>query len=211
MYDKKELVNHILRTLGESTTPTLETQHPAVLEAVVTLDGVSKGFQSRGFWFNTDYNLKMLPDANGRVLLPDNTLTFEVKQCSLTTTPFNERGRFVKRGKYIYDTKLHTNVLSVAVWVDLVTQLDYADLPPTAAEYLKHRAAEEAFLNDDGDVGQYRELQQRTRLAWNNLYADQLKQRDSNQGASPFGTAMRMYQGGGIGYRGNPNIIGGGY
>lgn len=185
MYTELELVNHILKTLGVATTPTLATQHPAVLDAKAALLSASKEFQGMGWWFNREHNLKLLPNADGRVQVPTECLVFQVTRCALDIKmPFNKQ-RFVKRGKFIYDNVLHTNQLYVAVWVDICNLLNVEDLPSSAGSYLKHYAAESSFLGDDGDLGVYRQLQIETARAWTVLKQDELKAMSANALESP--------------------------
>lgn len=206
MYTELELVNHILKTLGQEKTPTLATQHPAVLDAREALASANKEFQGMGWWFNREHNLKLLPDANGRVLIPNEALTFQVTQCVLERKMPNEKQRFVKRGKYIYDTVLHTNQLNVAVWVDICNLLTVEDLPSSAGSYLKHYAAEASFLGDDGDLGVYRALQIETAKAWTVLKQDELKAVSANALESP--AALQLLRSPGY-TTANPMIPGG--
>jgi len=206
MYDEKELVNFILQKCGESTTATLETSHPSVLDARNRLADADKDFQSRGWWFNKEQSIKLLPDTEGRVQVPAETLSFVVTQCSLMQLPARDRTRFVKRGNYIYDTISHTNQLNVAVWADIVIRLDYSDLPAQAATYLKWYAAEQAFLADDGDASVYRLIQQETAKQWALLFAEQLKATTPNVLNTQTAYALKSSR---IGSSRDPRIIGG--
>lgn len=190
MYDELEIVNHILATLGESTTPTLDTAHPAVTQARSVLQSYNKEFQGYGWWFNKELQLKLLPDIDGRVRIPDETLLFQVTQCALEARMPACKARFVKRGKFVYDAYKHTNVINCAMWVDIVTLLDIDDLPASAGSYLKHWSAESAFLSDDGDLGVHQRLAIKTSDAWAMLMKDQIKAMGANALESPF--AMRM-------------------
>lgn len=206
MYTELELVNHILSTQGVATTPTLNTQHPAVLDARAWLATSSKEFQGIGWWFNRERGLKLLPDVNGRVRIPTETLTFQVTACALATQSPSEKQRFVKRGQFIYDNILHTNQLNVAVWVDICILLDISDLPSSAGSYLKHYAAEGAFLADDGDIQVHNRLQVETAKAWAVLKQDELKAVSANALQSPGAYQLLMTPG----YTtANPNIPGG--
>lgn len=206
MYTELELVNHILETLGEDTTPTLETSHPAVVQARSRLTSDNKEFQGKGWWFNKESNLKLLPDSDGRVRIPDETLTFRVTSCSLWARDIGTR--FVKRGDFVYDTVEHTNILGVAVWTDITILLDIEDLPPSAGTYLKHFAAENAFLADDGDLGSHARLIRLTQAAWADIRNDEMKSVRNNALGSPFGKAVMNYPRTRQGTR-NPIIVGG--
>ena len=207
MYDELELVNHILQTSGESPTATLVTQHPSVVAARLRLATVNKDFQSRGFWFNREQAIKLLPNAEGRVVLPAETLSFVVNQWSLSQLPDRMRSRFVKRGQFIYDTYEHTNILNTPVWADIILLLDYSDLPAQAAKYLKALAAEQAYRADDGDMQVFQSLQIDRRTAWNELFAEELRATSPNQLASQEARNLRYSRDG----TRNPIIPGGLY
>lgn len=185
MYTELELVNHILHTLGEENTPTLETTHPAVVQARNTLVSYNKEFQQTGWWFNKELNVKLLPDNEGRVRLPSDTMEFRVTQCLLMARMPGQKIRFVKRGRFIYDAYEHTNILNCAVWADLTVLLPIEDLPAAAGNYLKHFAAESAYLADDGDLNAHSKLQQKTALAWADLKAAQIKATGPNAYETP--------------------------
>lgn len=207
MYDELELVNHILQTLGESTTPTLETQHPAVIQARQLLQGYNKEFQNRGWWFNREFSLKLLPDVNGRIAVPQDTLTFRVTAVPACTYG-REGERFVKRGKFVYDSVEHTNEIGRAIFVDITRLLDIEDLPPAAASYLKHFAAENAFLDDDGDIQVHARLVRRTQQAWGDLQREEMKACGVSALKTPFAKALLSYPKVGR-YGSNPASIGG--
>lgn len=205
MYDEIELVNHMLTALGKSTTPTLETLHPAVIKARAVLMSYNKTFQGRGWWFNREFALKLLPDNNGRVRLPDETLTFTVTQC--VTAPRNTAARFIQRGHFVYDTVEHTDVLNTAIWADITKLLAYSDLPASAGAFLKHWAAQEAYLADDGDIQVYARMQTTTLQMEVQLKQDQARSINLNALNTPFGQQLRSRGYGGRGQ--NPNYIGG--
>ena len=210
MYTELELVNHILHTLGQDVAASLVTQHPAVVSARAALKSYNKEFQGRGWWFNKEQGVKLLPTTTGRILVPENVLTFAVARSVLESRTSVNRQRFVKRGQFIYDNLEHTDVIGVPVWVDYTVLLDYEDLPQEAAAYLKHYAADAAFIDDDGDSNQWRILHQRTMEAEINLKKAQLTAMKHNALMSP--SAQRLLVGTVGAYAGgvaNERLIGG--
>lgn len=175
MYTELELVNHMLHVAGEDSTPTLDTTRPDVVVARQTLASYNKEFQGQGWWFNKEYAVKLLPDSDGKVQVPNGAIQFKVTNCLLQNSSPVEQARFVRRGGWVYDTVRHTDIIKMAVWADLVMLLPYEDMPPASAAYLKHLAAERYFLDSDGDVAQSREIQQRTMRAWAMLQQEQLQ------------------------------------
>lgn len=209
MYTELELVNHILHTLGQDVTATLETQHPAVVGARQTLLSYNKEFQGRGWWFNQEQNVKLVPDVEGKIAIPEGTLTFAVARCILESRSAVNRARFVKRGNYLYDNVEHTGNFTFPVWVDYTVLIDYEDLPQEAAAYLKHYAADAAFIDDDGDAQQWRILHQRTMEAEMTLKRLQLKNMKHNALLSPSSQNLLAGVLGAYSSSRNPRLIGG--
>lgn len=207
MYTELELVNHILHTRGEDTTPTLVTQHPSVVDAKQVLASFSKEVQGKGWWFNTDYAVKLLPNSEGKVVVPDKVLKFTITRTVQDVASPQQKLRYVRRGGFVYDTWNHTDVLNIAVWADLVVLLDYDDLPEPAGTYLKHYSAAQAFLSDDGDIAQKRELDRLTSEAWMFLRKHEIDAQATNALESPY--AQNLLYGPGTSYGRNPYFIGG--
>lgn len=168
-------MNHLLQVVGERKVVSLETGHPSVVQALQALDGYDFDFQGRGWWFNTNKGMKLLPNNLGEVLLPAETMSFMVTQVRQQWLRSHEKGRYTMRGRRLYDTILNTHLIGVPVVADLVVQLPVDDLPPVAISYLKHWAGQEFYNDDDGDAQKYQQLRERTGLAWQALKAEELK------------------------------------
>ena len=207
MATKLELVNHLLQVNGERGTPTLVSNHPSVKNAVQALDGYNSDFQGMGWWFNTNQQQKLTPDADGHILLPEECLSFRVTFYTAAYSGVISKSRYVTRGNKVYDSILNTNVFTGPITADIVLLLDIEDLPPTAAAYLKHKAAQEYYLDDDGDTAKVDRLGQRTTFAWHNLKAEQLKVENTNALDSPAAQALNYRIG--SGYSRNPMWPGG--
>lgn len=170
--DRKDIIDHMLSVIGEGAVSSLATTHPSAINAMGILNTEDLEFQGRGWWFNTEYRLKLVPDEIGRVSLPSNTLDCALSDVSIL--PSAEKNRYVRRGSYIYDTIKHTNIINTSVYVDLVLQLEIEDLPTVAASYLNRKAAQEMYLDDDGDMQKLNELGRRRAEAWQTLKAKEL-------------------------------------
>lgn len=90
--------------------------------------------QSRGWYFNIDYNFKLVPDVNGFIPIPPNTLRID-----FGNTGYKHKYTF-KNGQ-VYDYANQTFKIDAPIFADIVWLVDYADLPPEAYEYVSLRAA----------------------------------------------------------------------
>lgn len=200
MTTKLEVINHVLNTVGEDPVSSPTSNHPSAAAARVTIDRLSKELQIRGWWYNKEYDLTLLPDGDGNIILPSNTLR------AIITDPTS---RLIWRGSKLYDPVNHTFNIGTSVVIDVVVQLDMEDMPESAATYLKHKAAHEFYVNDDGDRDKATELEKRVMFAWAEFYAEHLRMLKLGIGTNPSVAEMRrgtMQRGGGST---NPNWPGG--
>ena len=94
-----DVLNHMLNVIGGSPVSSPTSDHPSVLSAMVQLNRVRREMQTRGWWFNTEYNLKLTPNELGQLILPTNTLFID---------PVDPFSHLVRRGGKLYDPVSHT-------------------------------------------------------------------------------------------------------
>lgn len=195
-----EVLNHMLNVIGESPVTDASSDHPSVLSAKVELNRVLKELQVRGWWFNTEYNLKLSPNESGQIIVPAGTLYID---------PVDKCSKLVRRGDKLYDPKKHTFLLNTAVYVNLVLQLTVEDLPESAAMYVMHKAAYDFYVNDDGDEQKSTRLEKEVSRSWAVLQKEELQVANVNAKNRPHVAHLtyRMKQHGG---NYNPNYPGGG-
>lgn len=209
MVDKLALVNHLLQTVGERRVLTLETGHPSVTQAVQALESYDEDFQGRGWWFNRNQAMKLLPNNLGQILLPKEALSFQVTHVHLQNLGPSEKARYTRRGGMVYDSVLNTNIIGKPIVADLIVRLDIEDLPSIAASYLKHWAAENYYVDDDGDNQKSNKLGERRMLAFHALKAEELRVEATNALDSP--AAQHLTHRVGQAQGNNPVIPGGRY
>lgn len=200
MTTQLEILNHMMSVVGEAPVSSPTSNHPTALSCTVTLQRVDKELQSRGWWFNTEYNLTLSPNGSGHVIVPAGTLYVDSVDLN---------SRLVHRGNKLYDPLNHTYVIDKAVVVDAVIQLTISDLPEAAAAFIKHKAAYDFYVNDDGDETKASRLEMEVTRAWGKLQQEELKSADVNAMKRPITAALRlrMQQGN---TRSRPDLPGGG-
>jgi hypothetical protein len=176
-----------------------------VQTAARILETVDVDFQQIGWWFNREYNLKLVPNSEGRVTVPASAL--DVRVSNIEAKQPTEKLRYTRRGNFIYDAIKHTDVLYTGIDVDLIVRLSLDSLPSVAATYVMHKARQEMYIDDDGDTFKTEKLQTETAMAWQRLQARELQMVGVNALDTP--AARRLLCGIGTGYGGNPNLIGG--
>lgn len=206
MPSRSTIINHMLRVLGEGGVSYDQSLHPTVQTCNGTLDMVSEEAQQRGWWFNRETALELVPDNRGEVVVPTNAL--DVTLSSVSSMTAANKTRYVIRDGKIYDNVEHTSEIGTDVYIDCVLLLDIDHIPSVMQTYIQHKAAETVFLDEDGDVQKLQKLEQRTQRAWQSLQATQLKNIATN---ALDRTQVQVLNGGwrpSISGR-NPNHIGG--
>jgi len=132
-----DAVNLCLAGIGREPVSSLETADldSAMARAVIQQSSIDLQVNAgRGWWFNTERNWHLQPNALGAIELPNNTLSIVEARAT-----FYDRGeRLTVRGTKVYDTDAHTFDLRDIVNRDgtitfsLILALEYGDLPQTA-------------------------------------------------------------------------------
>ena len=129
-------VNSILGSIGQSPITTLNYQNPEVSFIFNILTEVNKDVQNEGWHFNTEYHVKVSPDANKNITLPANTLRYD-----LYDEYNNKTMDLVVRNGKLYDLVEHTDEFDDDLHLTVVTLYEFADLPNPFQRYITYRAA----------------------------------------------------------------------
>ena len=127
-----EAVNEILSSIGSNPVDSLENSLDVdVLNAKRILYSVSREVQSRGWFFNTEDNITLLPDADdGLVPCPENYLQFYSKGYQL-----------IRRNGYFYDIASQTDRFQSGLILSLIRLVPFEELPEAFKKYVTCRSA----------------------------------------------------------------------
>lgn len=131
--NKLDAVNEILSAVGSSPVNSLEDElNVDVLNAVRILDSVSKEIQSRGWDFNIEDSVALLPDYDTNLVpCPNNYLRF-----------VSSGYKLIRRSGYFFDILSQTNEFPEGLTLDtLVRGLDFEELPEVFRKFITCRAA----------------------------------------------------------------------
>lgn len=163
-------VNELLTAIGTVPVNTLDAPGSSdVAIARDTIVSISREVQSRGWWFNTSYGRSFSP--SGAVInIPPEILMVRPSRGTSTQPP--ESRQFVLRGGQLYNIQNGSNNFTTTVRADIVTLLDFNELPESARRYVTVRAArvfQTKVLGDD-QLGVFTENHEDE--AWQILQAD---------------------------------------
>ena len=167
-----EALNTVLEGIGVYPVTSYDSPHPDAVRARQHLRRFSNELQSRGWWFNRDTGLTLTPGAvDKKILLPSNTLSVDAVDTRLNV---------IQRGNYLYDQDNNTFVFDNAIEVDLITELNFEDMPSTMQSYITRSAQVEFAIVNEGDQNKIKSLQATLHTVKSTVIADDMKNGDYN-------------------------------
>ena len=155
-------VNSILGSIGQSpitqlkdtTTGALISTNPEISFIYNLLVETTKDVLNEGWHFNTEYGIKISPDANKEITIPSSYLRYDVHE--------GQTSRLldvVKRGNKLYDKVKHTFEFKNDVLVDATYLYDFEDIPSAFQRYIIAKASTRAATQLVGDANLAKLLQ----------------------------------------------------
>lgn len=144
-----DAVNKMLGTIGDHPVNAIDGSVVNAQLAQNTLEEVSRQVQSRGWYFNTEYDVPLAPDASDNINIADNVIKF------VPNPEHFSQFRLEIRGTKLYDLKNRTSTITSTIKATISYFLDFTDLPQQAREYIASRAARvfvQRFLNDAATI-----------------------------------------------------------
>lgn len=123
----------MLIAVGEAPLNSLDGGYLEAAVATTILDAVDKEVQSTGWNFNSEYN-KLFPNTlTGEISLPSNILRAD----ATIVNPYKD---MVQRGLRMYDRTSNTYTINEDVYLDVVVQLIWDEIPEPAKQYIIAKA-----------------------------------------------------------------------
>lgn len=189
--DKVSAINHIMSAIGMVGITTEDDIDYSIdaSDANKLIDTVSQEVQvngGKGFWFNRENFHKLTPNVDdGKVKVPNNTLSCFIKREGDLVVPIN------LRGQYLFDAEEYGYDMRQAARSDgklhcrLIVNLPFDTLPSTA----KHAIVDQArfwMVNDkEGDVTKMNSLKEQAGISMIALVAENRGQRRQNAFNNP--------------------------
>lgn len=174
MLSKLDAVNQMLLAVGSGVTNSISGQlNRDVAACKQILERIITQAQLLGWHFNTDYEVPFAPNNRGHIDLPEKTLKVDVaaKRYQGDLDP-------VQRGTRLYDRAKRTFTWTKTIYLDIVTELDWDELPEAARQYIAAWATEEAVTDLDGDPRLIQQSQLRTIRAKRDLVGHETSSAD---------------------------------
>ncbi len=182
--DKLDAVNLLMRAIGVAGVDSMDSGDLDAEDASKMIDVVSHRLQYNkggGWWFNREGNWNIVPDSNGEVNLPNNTLA--VLQCYALNdrkVPMTMRaGKLYSTWNHTFDMRSHVNA-NGALRLTLVVMLPFEHLPPSAMQAISYQAACEFITSKGADSTKLKVNAEIARQAFIDMQGEQSAQKRTN-------------------------------
>lgn len=149
-----DVVNEMLACLGELPVNSLDEGHPLVPTAIRVLAAANTREQSKSWWFNKEL-VDLVPDTEGHIYLPNDTLKVDPQSQSL---------KYVQRGRRLYKpyeptaTNKYKFDSDVRVW--LVREVPFEDCPVSAQMFVSYSAQLDFMKSYEADPQKFSQVTQ---------------------------------------------------
>ena len=161
-----DAVNLVLPKLGERPVTSLSVKHPTLGVLLPILEQTKRSALMRGWWFN-EFEYTAYPSTSGEIDIGITTLSF-VPDLSDTA---------VVRGQRLYNPETLSYVFDGPVKGRVIHNVEFDELPESAAAYVFYSALIEAYTTDLGVTQELSVWQSIAGRAWSDLLAEHLRQR----------------------------------
>lgn len=147
---KLDAVNIVLRGLGRAGVSSLDTDGASdAAQAERVLDAVDIEIQSRGWVFNTRFEVTLSPDGSDHIALPDGCITIDADGS-------DSWRRVTQVGGRLFDLDNNTDEFEGDLIVTHVSRYEFSCIPHPVQEYIAAKAAVDynAFYGHPSRAGQ---------------------------------------------------------
>jgi len=171
MITEIDAINRMLRYIGELPIPSTITvdQLPEGHEAVIARNVLAETLreeQEEKWWFNV-FDIKLVPDSQGYLLLPNNIIAFEDPE-------------LFQEGGLLYDRATQNPIFDGPVEMTVRYNITFDNLPDVFRTYVVLVAARHLHTYLNGDESTQRELEQKINMARVKVEREHLKQKKFN-------------------------------
>lgn len=164
-----DTVNLVLPKLGERPVTSTTLKHPTLSVLLPIIEQTQRNTLRRGWWFN-EFDYTAYPAESGEIDIGSTTLSF-IPRVEDTA---------VMRGQRLYNPDTLTYVFTEPVEGRVIQNIEFNELPDSAATYIFYSALVEAVTTDLGATQELQIWQRLAAMAWSDLLAEHLRQRKHN-------------------------------
>lgn len=139
-------VNLLLRVIGEQPVQSIDPVESADAESARdTLQEWSRAVQAKGWHWNREDAYPLSPNSDGEILLPSNcSYVGRAYWDALGSSPC----KFSERGRKLYNREKRTLKWTQDVYVDMILQLEWEEIPEYARQAIAYKAAHDFQMRE---------------------------------------------------------------
>lgn len=168
------IVNACLRLMGETAIASEQEYHEYLGNIQALRSQVSRDFQARGWWFNTEER-DLLPQTDGIIAAPND---------AISVIPLSRYRQFAVRGRALYNTQEGTNVFTEAQPARVITNVPLEDLPYAALAYVREKTVARFAKDFDADNAKIQSAERAALEAYASMHAEHIRALRVNAGTS---------------------------
>lgn len=132
-----EAINTLLRCIGEGPVSDVDSpQNISAMNGLKTLRRVSREVQTAGWYFNSEYDVTLSKDQDGKIPVGNDVLEIDSYGSDKSTD-------VTRRGGFLYNLSDNTFVFAGSIKVELIRFLSFEDIPESARTYIVIKAGRE--------------------------------------------------------------------
>lgn len=180
-----DLINAMLRTVGEFAVDSELDSHPDVSTCKAIIEDQRKSLLGKGYWFNNP-TVDLFPTVNNEIFIPDTTLTVDATDTTRNVS---------MRGDRLYDNDNDTFTFTDKINCEFVLDIpELDDIPYVALMVIKWRSVLE-FAGIQQVTGEpIKNAQGFLVDAENNLTAERYRKADTNWNNTPLVQQMFAFR-----------------
>lgn len=144
--DKLEAINLMLSHINQAPITTLQGNKTSrILMAENILNTQTKALQMLSYAFNQLNDYPLYPNTEGEIILPKDTLRFDINK------KYYDGNNYVPRGNKIYNATINSYKINKTLYVNLIKELNFDELPEPAKLYVIMQSSNKfvASIKDD--------------------------------------------------------------
>lgn len=148
--DRVKAVNVLLSSIAEAPIASLDGNESVEADgATRLLDEINIATQTKGWCWNREEALPLVPQSDGTISLPANCLY--VGQAYWDSHAMHP-AKLVERGRKLYNRTDHTYAFADPIYCDLILLLAWEDMPEYARRYITLAAAQQFQARYQGNA-----------------------------------------------------------
>lgn len=183
MLTRLQVINDMVKSVGQRPFTTESTAHPMYQSANTTLQLVENAVAGHRWWYNTETR-EIQPDSSGHITVPANVIRADAT---------GAEPKLQLRRNRMHDPSTGTWYITThALEMTLVFMREWEDLPHEARQYIRARAKYEFYVDHDGQETKAKRYEAERIVAYRALNTVHINTSQTHPKDNPYSAAARL-------------------